>query len=167
MRTATRKRSASMIVTGPVPWGCGPYPKGDGDRPRPPGAAPRTTKKTRSLYNLGIGSYSIIAVYNGDDNFNGSQSSGSGDDRPGPNGFPFERFAACFGRLVASNSPQFPGSIGKNISVSEGYAARVSGTVSGLDGAGFAFWVVGTPAGATPTTAPKRSTSPREPPRSR
>ncbi len=56
-------------------------PKNDGSgRPRPPGPGTRKTGTvspgTRS-YNLGVGGYSIIAVYSGDANFTGSQSSGT------------------------------------------------------------------------------------------
>ena len=67
-------------------------------------------------YNLGIGSYSIIAVYNGDDNFNGSQSGGT-PITVGGNGLSLG---------MASVTP-----------VDEGQLATLTDTVTGLDGAGF------------------------------
>ena len=74
-------------------------------------------------YNLGIGSYSIIAVYNGDSNFNGSQSSSTAMNVNGDG-------------LSLGNSL----SVGWG-TINEGTTATLSGTVSGLNGAAFSVTV--------------------------
>ena len=71
-------------------------------------------------YNLGIGSYSIIAVYNGDSNFTGSQSSGTAMTVDGN------------GLSISGLAPS---------SINEGTTASLSGTVSGLNGAAFSVTV--------------------------
>jgi hypothetical protein len=79
-------------------------------------------------YNLGIGSYSIIAVYSGDDNFSGSQSSGTSVNVVGD--------TLSFGNSLSVSGPGCDSGISY-----EGDAATLSGTVTGLDGAAFSVSV--------------------------
>ena len=79
-------------------------------------------------YNLAVGSYSIIAVYSGDDNFSGSQSSGTSVNVVGD--------TLSFGNSLSVSGPGCDSGISY-----EGDAATLSGTVTGLDGAAFSVSV--------------------------
>jgi hypothetical protein len=71
-------------------------------------------------YNLAVGNYSIIAVYSGDDNFSGSQSSGTSVNVVGD--------TLSFGNSLSVSGPGCDAGTSQ-----EGNMATLSGTVTGLD----------------------------------